>query len=628
MQSIIKTFSKENLYMQNIIVSANPYEELLKFSADTGKDYASLDFAILGFSTNCDINGESKNFSEKELVFFDDDENFLNETLKINQNYKFQIKDLDENSKKLNDSVKIELNKDGTTLILKLSLQDLEYHNSLAMDILQTVYKKMIKEGFFLSIRIFDFKKKLIYFLHNFKEKKIHKKNVIIQICKGVKTISAEDEKLILSYQDKIRQKYGANKVGIIGVKKSELVFKHIKPGTSKRGRSLKLEFIEPRALKENKIEVSFSENYEEKQVADKKGKSNTSEYFAKKSGFVSHTGGRYDIESELTLSSVNFKDTGAIYAGLDTGVTLNLRSLSDLEEAVGSGVNIECENININGNVAGNTVIKAKNLKIYGQTHSKSSLYAENAYISMHKGRLEAKVADLDSIENAFVKADIVKLKKSLGSNIEAKKVYFLSMSSNNNINLSQVAVIDHIEGSNNKFLVSIEKTEVDFEQRLREINQRQEKLPSLIASLQNNMDASRGGVETIIKQIEILKSQGQKIPVNFFQIVKDYQNYLKELKSLNKEEASLKIEEAELLEKIKEAQKTLFDAKIINKEGKWSDMNEIKFKFIHPKNEVLYSTRSSDSAKLFILHKDVNDGGKLKIEAKNEFNEEDTKW
>ena len=278
MQSVIKTFSKENLYMQNIIVSANPYEELLKFSADTGKDYASLDFAILGFSTNCDINGESKSFSEKELVFFDDDENFLNETLKINQNYKFQIKDLDENSKKLNDSVKIELNKDGTTLILKLSLQDLEYHNSLAMDILQTVYKKMIKEGFFLSIRIFDFKKKLIDFLHNFKEKKIHKKNVIIQICKGVKTISAEDEKLILSYQDKIRQKYGANKVGIIGVKKSELVFKHIKPGTSKRGRSLKLEFIEPRALKENKIEVSFSENYEEKQVADKKGKSNTSE--------------------------------------------------------------------------------------------------------------------------------------------------------------------------------------------------------------------------------------------------------------------------------------------------------------------------------------------------------------
>ena len=55
---------------------------------------------------------------------------------------------------------------------------------------------------------------------------------------------------------------------------------------------------------------------------------------------------------------------------------------------------------------------------------------------------------------------------------------------------------------------------------------------------------------------------------------------------------------------------------------------MNEIKFKFIHPKNDVLYSTRSSDSAKLFILHKDVNDGGKLKIEAKNEFNEEDTKW
>ncbi len=612
--------------MQDIIISANPYEELLKFSVDTGKDYASLDFMILGFETICEIDKTNKHFSEKELVFFDDDLVFLNESLKISQHYKIQIKELSEHNKKIYSAIKLESNKDETSLILRLDLSDIKYQNSLAMDILQGTYKKMIKEGYFLSIRIFDFKKKLRDSLHKFKDEKIGKKELRLQIARGVKRISAEDEKLILCYQDKMKQRYKNNKISIIGVKEAELVFKHIKPGNTRKGRSLKLDFIEPRRAKENKIDFVVSQNYEEKK-ASSETRSVVNEYFAKKSGFVSRVENRYDIENELTLSNINFRETGFICAGLDTGVSLNIKSTSEFDEAVGSGVHIECENINIEGNVAGNTTIKAKNLKIHGRTHSKSSLYAENAYISLHKGSLEATMADIDSLENAFVKALVLKVKKCLGSKLEAKKIYLSSLASNNNIKISQIAVIEHMQGSNNKFLVSIEDA-FSFEKKLQELNQRQDKIKSLVSSLQSSINSSRSSVEAAIKQMENLKEKAQKIPMKFFQMVKDYQASLKKIKSLNKEDSSLKLEENELLEKIQALQESIFEAKIINTEGKWTDMNEIKFKFVYPKNEFLYSTRANDNMKLFILQKDLDNSGKIQMQARGDFNEEDLKW
>lgn len=614
--------------MQDIVVTTNPYEELLKFSANTGKELSKLDFTILGFSTTYTLEGESKQISEKELSIFDDDELFLNEKLELHQSYKIKITELNEASSKLSSSISLQTNKDISSLILCLDLSELSFNTSLAMEILQDVYKKMIKDGFFLSIRIFDFKNKLINILSKFKDNKLRQKKVKILIAKGVKTVSAEQEKLIFAYQDKARKAHGVNKVSIIGIKEGELAFKHIKPGKSRKGRNLKLSFIEAREPKENKIDFSCSENFELKQKTNPLEQSQIDEYIAKKSGFISETAGKFDIETELNLSSVNFKDTGIIYAGLDTGVSLNIKNASQIDEAVGSGVYIECENVHITGNIAGNTSIKAKNLKIYGQTHSKSSIEAENAYISLHKGHLQSNIADIDVLENAYVKADTAKIKKTLGSTVEANKALIMSISSNNNIIFTQTVVIEHCEGTNNKFLVNIQQKDKDYEKRLLEIKTRIEKIPNIIHSLQSDMSSSKVAVEKIIKQIDYLKSQGQKIPMNFLQIVRDYQSSSKEVQALVKEEADLKLEAKDLIAELAKLQESLFEAKLINKDGKWTDMNEIKFKFIYPNSTILYSTRANDNIKLLMLEKDLDDNAKPKIVHKNEFDEKDTKW
>ena len=140
--------------------------------------------------------------------------------------------------------------------------------------------------------------------------------------------------------------------------------------------------------------------------------------------------------------------------------------------------------------------------------------------------------------------------------------------------------------------------------------------------------MSSSKVAVEKIIKQIDYLKSQGQKIPMNFLQIVRDYQSSSKEVQALVKEEADLKLEAKDIIAELAKLQESLFEAKLINKDGKWTDMNEIKFKFIYPNSTILYSTRANDNIKLLMLEKDLDDNAKPKIVHKNEFDEKDTKW
>ena len=413
--------SKKVSQQEQIIITKEPFNELLKSSVQTGAQVARLDFMILGFKTaySFDKQSEAKVLSDKELVFFDDEANFLNEGLSLSQEYKIKIYEKNQAQNELSQRIRLIIDKQCNKIIGELNLNGLVFYKSLAMDILQDLYKKMIKEGFFIGLRIFDFKEKLISKLNALKDKE--QKKALILISKGVNPISAESEKLILSYEEHFRQslEQKAQKVSIIGVGENELILKHISPGATRQGRNLKLEFIKPFVPEEKKIDFSCSANLEPKRSNENGFARVVTEYFSKKKGFVSSMNGNFDIENELNLSSVNFKDTGAIYAGLDNNVSINIRNASDLEEAVGSGVFIECENLNINGNVAGNTKLRAKNVKIYGHTHSASKAYADNAYISMHRGFLKAQIADIDNLENGSIEAQIARVKKSLGGNI-----------------------------------------------------------------------------------------------------------------------------------------------------------------------------------------------------------------
>lgn len=604
------------------------HAELLQESNKLGIGIEKLDFNLLGFITTytLDDGANYKKLSEKELVLFDDESVFLNEKLKIQQSYKIQI--YPTKSKKTNftpPKIKLIENKDITKLIAEIDFNEVVFYPNIAMEILQEIYKKMIKEGFFVGIRIFDFKKELITIVTRLKDRTLRHRKVKIEIASGVHPISPESEKLIICYKDSAQADEGIQKVSIVGVKEGDLILRHIQPGTSRKGRNLKLEFIDPFIPPENKIEFSCSENFEAKEVGKIPERVHCVEYYAKKRGFITKTpDDKFEIENELNLASATFKETGAILGGLDNNITVNIKSNSDLEDAVGSGVRIECENIVINGNVGSNTLLKAKSVKIYGSTNNSAKIYADDVYVSKHKGYLKAKIADIDTLENGSIDAQVIKIKKGLGGTVQAKKVLISSLGSNNTINFSEMALIEQCSGSNNKFTAQIIEEEEALN-TLKAIEERQKELPRLIEQLENAINSSKSGIDTLMKKIKNLQSQNMPVPANFMQMIRDFKGYVSELARLNAQGNELQIQKDELTKRLQERDEELFDAKIINKGKSWQDMNVIKWKF--SRAECSYIPRRDEEVVLFFA-KRYFDNNEIRIQVANEYDEKDLEW
>ena len=626
---ILKRLKRNGMNSKDSVFIDDPYEELLNESKRLGVGVKGLDFTLLGFSTSYTVeDGDKyKTLSEKELVLFNDENIFLNEKLKIRQSYKIKIAKVSPKKDSISSRIKLLRNKDLTKLIAEIDFNGVAFYPNIAMEVLQEIYKKMIKEKFFLGVRVFNFKKELLDALNRFKNKTLRHNKARILLARGVHSISAETEKLTLSYKNKVHKMTNVlQKVSVIGISEGDLILRHTQPGISRKGRSLKLDFIEPHIPPENKIEFSCSENLEAKEVCHIKERACYVEYYAKKNGFVTLTEGKYDIENELNLSSVTFKEFGAVLGGLDKNITVNVKSSSDLEDAVGSGVYIECETLVVNGMVGGNTTLKAKNLKVYGTTSSTSKMYAENAYVSTHRGFVEADFVDIDSLENGYIKAkNIAKVKKTLGGNIRASLVWINSLASNNTITFKQITVIEQCSGTNNKFVIQsvLEKDDNPIS-KLKELEQRQRQIPSLIENLEETISSSKSGVDKLMKKVSQLQAQKLPIPANFLGMIKQYKDYNHQLSSLNKEESELKIQKEKLIKYLQELDQELFDSRLINKGETWADLNVIKFIFSH--TELTYSTKRDEKIKLFYARRDEND--KINIEQRNEFEDKDIEW
>ncbi len=626
---ILKRLKRNGMNSKDSVFIDDPYEELLNESKRLGVGVKGLDFTLLGFSTSYTVeDGDKyKTLSEKELVLFNDENIFLNEKLKIRQSYKIKIAKVSPKKDSISSRIKLLRNKDLTKLIAEIDFNGVAFYPNIAMEVLQEIYKKMIKEKFFLGVRVFNFKKELLDALNRFKNKTLRHNKARILLARGVHSISAETEKLTLSYKNKVHKMTNVlQKVSVIGISEGDLILRHTQPGISRKGRSLKLDFIEPHIPPENKIEFSCSENLEAKEVCHIKERACYVEYYAKKNGFVTLTEGKYDIENELNLSSVTFKEFGAVLGGLDKNITVNVKSSSDLEDAVGSGVYIECETLVVNGMVGGNTTLKAKNLKVYGTTSSTSKMYAENAYVSTHRGFVEADFVDIDSLENGYIKAkNIAKVKKTLGGNIRASLVWINSLASNNTITFKQITVIEQCSGTNNKFVIQSVLEEDDNPiSKLKELEQRQKQIPSLIENLEETISSSKSGVDKLMKKIAQLQAQKLPIPANFLGMIKQYKDYNHQLSSLNKEESELKIQKEKLIKYLQELDQELFDSRLINKGETWNDLNVIKFIFSH--TELSYSTKRDEKIKLFYARRDEND--KINIEQRNKFEDKDIEW
>ncbi|MBT0878410.1 MULTISPECIES: flagellar assembly protein A [unclassified Campylobacter] len=578
-----------------IIKTDKPYDELTNYANRYRKDINNLDFKVLHYETIITKDGMSQTLLEHELEVFNDDK-FFNDDMEIKQIYEIEIID---NIVPLID-FKIGTNKNLTKVVANFSA--INYDDKIEFaeyieNIRDLINKKFIKAGLLLGIREFTFQEQLVKMLKAFESKQIMEASIVL--AKGIEPINAINSETKLYYKDKKvdeNAKIDYSQRGFINaISKDELIIEFIKPIKAVNGKDLKGNIINAtnsNIISEPDFKVSENIRMLEDDLSIK--------YYANINGYVTfvYRDKLYDIKDSVSVQAVEFKTTGSIDAGINKDITLNVDEQDYLKDAVGANLSIEVSTLNVKGNIAQNSVVKAKIANIGGQTHSKSKIYAKKINIEVHRGYCEGEDIEVNRLENGVIVGKNVRVKHALGGKIIANKVMIDTLTTNTTIEVSDIAVVKECLGENNKFLVSASKSPIIVKSlektlgQLAEVNKNLLSLPKIIDSKKSIIDANKDSIMQIKQRLAEMKQSNIIPPTAFLQKIRDYQNVVLEYNDLITKLKDFKDKHKDLEDDLKRLQNKVYEAKVINTK-RWANLNEIKFKLLYPDIELTYNTK-----------------------------------
>lgn len=578
-----------------IIKTDKPYDELTNYANRYRKDINNLDFKVLHYETMITKDGMSQTLLEHELEVFNDDK-FFNDDMEIKQIYEIEIID------KIFPLIdfKIGTNKNLTKVVANFNAINYEDKLELAElieNIRDLINKKFIKAGLLLGIREFTFQEQLVKMLKAFENKQIVEASIVL--AKGIEPINAINSETKLYYKDKKvdeNAKIDYSQRGFINaISKDELIIEFIKPIKAVNGKDLKGNIINAtnsNIINEPDFKVSENIRMLEDDLSIK--------YYANINGYVTfvYRDKLYDIKDSVSVQAVEFKTTGSIDAGINKDITLNVDEQDYLKDAIGANLSIEVSTLNVKGNIAQNSVVKAKIANIGGQTHSKSKIYAKKINIEVHRGYCEGEDIEVNRLENGVIVGKNVRVKHALGGKIIANKVMIDTLTTNTTIEVSDIAVVKECLGENNKFLVSASKSPIIVKSlektlgQLAEVNKNLLSLPKIIDSKKSIIDANKDSIMQIKQRLAEMKQSNIIPPTAFLQKIRDYQNVVLEYNDLITKLKDFKDKHKDLEDDLKRLQNKVYEAKVINTK-RWANLNEIKFKLLYPDIELTYNTK-----------------------------------
>lgn len=239
----------------------------------------------------------------------------------------------------------------------------------------------------------------------------------------------------------------------IQGVQPGDLILEYIFPKHGRDGRGCDGKHIE---VPEPSVKYAKYILIDEKTITSDEDSSSI-RFYASVSGYVQRHKGIFTISQELQIESASFKKTGSIEAGIDKEISLKVKKKISNEDAIGTGVNIDVQKLDVSGTVGSNSKIQACELNIGSQTHKKSQInVTQVANIHLHRGNLKAKEANIDILEAGRIEADTVRIKTMAGGEIIANKVYIDTLHSNAKITALELIEIQNIEGEGNNLIIN----------------------------------------------------------------------------------------------------------------------------------------------------------------------------
>ncbi|MDF1874190.1 hypothetical protein JHD48_00420 [Sulfurimonas sp. SAG-AH-194-I05] len=512
---------------------------LLEFSKDRKIDIKMLDYMLLSFETLI------KRPKEDEYQIINDFDDITTQDIKdssttIIQEYEIQIIPLASKSPPI--KLSIAANKLKTKAVITIKEGSVFVNKtSLPKTLKQHIWDKKLRAGLLIGLFEQNLDKQLKKLLQMVPKDKKIEKEIKFTVAAGVVQTPPID-----AHIEKIYEKKALESSSIIsGVEIGELIFKYIKPKAGKNGRSCNGKFLLTRdPLTKDKRPV-INETIREEMGED------AIEYYANDTGYVVCKDGEYFISKQLKLEGANFKSTANINAGeQDTDISVHIgHSKSHSEDAIGSGVNIDVKELNVDGSIAANVQISTEELNIDAQTHRNSKMNVKNtANIKLHRGDLVATEANIDVLESGKVTAhEKIYIKQMLGGTAIAPIVVIDELISNSTIIASQKIEIKTILGWDNKLIIdpnSIEAYHVKIQNIKEQIAKENKYITLETTNLENKFKEHASQIDRI-KTVQLRIVQAKKMGK------KPVKQDMVRLHLYKKESESLKIKKAEVDEK-----------------------------------------------------------------------------
>lgn len=618
-------FTKESegaaseLKMKPIIVrTGNVAKELLQTASNTKIPVQSLDFKLIETQTFSRVgveNGvedwvELTNDEIKDIT----EEHFLNPKFELKQTYEIEIFPISEPGPM--DSIDISIGGNSTLCKIYLTIKAgsvARYYDTFEQDFLMLVNKKKLRAnlmiGLFDSVMVQNLSE-LIAKIQVAKEYRFEAQERYL-IAQSYEPVPTVNDKLVLHFEEKRQNQDEKGRIDyakrgyLLSAVENELLIEYIKPKIGGDGRNCRGEFI---AAKEPivRYEPTFTTG-EKITVIDTP---NTIEYRAKAGGYVTYEGGMYDIRTEMDVTEISFKTTGSIDSQMDADVSINVKEKDPFKDAIGIGMEVTVNVINVEGNVGANAKVTAKKASIDGQVHQSAVITADELNINIHKGEAYGKNVHINRLEQGSVEGDKVTVVQATGGKIWAKNIVVETLGSHVKMTASHTIEIQSLRGGENQFVIDplLNESRESLADQTQQIKKAKIAIHSIRQELEGyeKTDIENGpAMEELKRKLAQYKNNGITLPAAFVQKYRQFQDFKQKLDSLRNELKEKEDQLAHLSSSLVALQSDIYDARIINHD-RWKNHNEIIFKLIDPDIEVVYVPTENSEERILGLHQD----------------------
>ncbi len=611
-----ETDTKQKSIRPIVIRTENVAKELINIASSNRVDVATLDFNILEMQTLTRKKSSTKDemfkeISEEDLKKLSKSNLLLDSTFEIKQNYEIEI--FTKKPRPVYDKFLFSIGVNATMCKVYLTIKEgsyIAYSENFEHDFLELINKKKVRANILVGIfddMVTDVISKLNATLR-VNESITFEKTDTILVAEAVEPKPTIDDKVIMHFREK-HKKDETDKIDyskrnfILSVVKDELLIEYIKPKKGSDGRNCRGEFLAAREpLSDNIPTFKVSENISVVET------DTTTEYRAKKNGYIVFENETYEIKDEMDINEISFKTTGSIETGLDADVSLKVKETDVFKDAVGTGMEVEVSELEVEGNIGPKSKVIAKRAKIEGQTHQTSYVEADDLTINVHKGSAKGDNVRITRLEQGTVIGNTVDVTQAIGGNITAKEAVIDLVGSNVTVTASKSIEIKKMQGSENRFIIdplAIDTLNDDVEGKEKELETLDIKIRALKRDVEKYTTLVQKNEKTFIdikKRLMHYKKNDIKLPDAFVKQYKQFQRLQTHLEELEVNYKDKQVRRERLNSSINAIQENIFKARVINRD-KWIGYNEIRFKLIDPPMDVVYTPIEGSINTVFAL-------------------------